>query len=92
MKGNLTLVLLGILLVTGKGIIFGIEGSEPTLLAIPQVPIAGWALVALGFQGALPFDAIRAIKRKLTREKDVSLLERVKEVEGNAEECEETDS
>jgi hypothetical protein len=78
---------IGLMFLTGKGCILGLEGSEPGTLSVPQNTIVGWAFIALGMLLLLPPWLVarvsRAIKRLIKRhELDKKLLlRRIKDSE-----------
>lgn len=49
-------ILIGVLFLTGKGLIIGIEGSEPSIISIPQSIVAGWSFVSLAFVMLIPME------------------------------------
>lgn len=60
-------ILIGVLFLGGKGLIIGIEGSEPSIISIPQSTIAGWSFVSLAFVMFIPTIWIKFVFRFMRR-------------------------
>lgn len=47
-------LLVGLLFLLGRGIVFGFEGVEPTVLHFPQSEVVGWFFIGLSILWAFP--------------------------------------
>jgi len=60
-------LLIGLLFMTGRGIVFGVEGSEPATFMFPENQIAGWVFIGFSMIWLFPpwvvGRIIRAVKR-----------------------------
>lgn len=57
----------GLLFLTGRGFVFGLEGTEPTTIYFPQSEIVGWLFIGFSIVWLFPPWAVAKILKLIKR-------------------------